>query len=145
MSEKFKIREEVSIKPDTMGNSYKFFKISMDDFVSWFEIRDKNLQVSPNKSLVEEFLDTIEPEYNWYVVPDRIYFSKKYSEDNWSITEEDTPEIPAGSTIFVGEHSELFFTETQKWVKALDSVLCNLAAAVDYDTARSIIKKTIGK
>jgi hypothetical protein len=156
----FKVREETNIRPDLMGDTYEFVKLSLDDFIAFVERLDR--PVHRDVGPTELFLNETRPDHHWYVVSDRIYFTSNepYPEDAYYVLDEDVvgptnwPE-PAGQEVkyragvrylHVDRVHQNKFSETQKWVKKIEDWVMNHPAP-DLSPAeiREMVRKATGK
>lgn len=160
----FKVREEANKTPDTMGDTYEFVKLNIDDFIEFVDSLDTI--VHRNVGPVEMFLNNTRPDHNWHVTPGRIYFTSNdiYPEDAYELLtepktvtiEEGWPSAPGMTYEFTYPAGTKFydvtklhpnkFSETQKWVaKIEDWVMNNEKETLTPSDIREMIKKATGK
>lgn len=160
----FKVREEANKTPDTMGDTYEFVKLNIDDFIAFVDNLDSI--VHRNVGPVAMFLNSTRPDHNWHVTPGRIYFTSNapYPEgDHETITEDRTVTVeegwpaapgmkyefiyPAGTTFYDSAkvHPNKF-SETQKWVAKIEDWVMNIdKETLTGSEIREMIKKATGK
>ena len=161
----FATRAPANDKPDTMGDTYEFIKLDLDAFIAFVDGLGPDVKIHRDTGPTEMFLNETRPDFHWYVVPDRIYFTSNapYPDDQLEILTEprtDTFEYgwpcspgmtyehtwPVGWVFNKGPLHSNCFSETQKWVNKIEGWVMNhptenLTAA----EVRELIRKATGK
>lgn len=114
--------KDINREPDMMSDEYRFIKISMDEYVKWFDEEYENgiilRDVGPTLDyFIEQF-----PEYEFYISPCSIYY--------WDYENSQT----------------IYRSETQKWVFSLEKAVEEWPEPkLTWDDVRQLITKITGK